>query len=203
MACLCECIGPSLAPSLWLPQPWEQAEIPVLFCCTVYPIQLELSVPHYSGKFGFGRFSADKQHIAIISKCGLGILEMEPVQSVNLGTYCLIYTVQHIVQPEKAPPAWARAGLAAASNFGKSFQLQRIIFTLFSFLLASSSRLKVKEAEKTERGHTQFLYNVPPLPSCFCNWTLRMPIFQKKNVHFWKTLCKGCCQGDSTVQIIE
>lgn len=43
---------------------------------------------------------------------------MESVQSVNLGTYCLIYTVQHIVQPEKAPPAWARAGRAAASNFG-------------------------------------------------------------------------------------
>lgn len=72
-------------------------------CCTVYPIQLELSVPHYSGKFGFGQFFTDKQHIAVISRCGLGILEMESVQSVSLGTYCLIYTVQRIVQPEKGP----------------------------------------------------------------------------------------------------
>lgn len=87
-----------------------------MLCCRVYPVQLELSVPHYSGKFGFGQFFTDKQHIAIISEGGLGILEMESVQSVNLGTRCLIYTVRRIVQPEKSPPRRAGAGPPAASN---------------------------------------------------------------------------------------
>lgn len=85
-----------------------------MFWCTAYPIQLELSVPHHSGKFGFGHFFTDKQHIAIISKRGLGILEVESVQSVSRRTYCLIYTVQRIVQLEKGPPARPGAGLSAA-----------------------------------------------------------------------------------------
>lgn len=88
---------------------------------TVYSVQLELSAPHYSGKFGFGQFFTDKQHIAIISEHGLGILEMEPVQSVNLGTYCLIYTVQRIVQPEKAHPPWPEQGFLLHSIYGNSY----------------------------------------------------------------------------------
>jgi len=66
------------------------------------------------GNLDLDNSSLIKQHLAIISKCGLGILEMESVQSVNLGAYCLIYTVQRIVQPEKAPPPWTGAGLSAA-----------------------------------------------------------------------------------------
>ena len=151
------------------------------------------------GNLDLDNSSLIKQHLAIISKCGLGILEMESVQSVNLGAYCLIYTVQRIVQPEKAPPPWTGAGLSAAFSSweqlsGSDNSFDTLLFPLGLHVQVESEHAPLKEAVHSSHATTATLFfTAKPWDSSF---------FSKKVFQKGRLWARSVARGNGRARMI-